>query len=445
MALLSNPLRRKNSALDHIPGSLDVREGLRMLRAPTRFFEERFQRYGAVFKTRTIFPVVFLVGAEANQTIMITQRDDFSYRGGYGALALGRTFANSIMLVDGDDHKRLRTILTPAVGKLAVRDSEQRVHEIWSRRLDDMARNGSQDVYQASQKTTFDVAANTLSGLALGDEIERFRPHFEQVIDGTMAATQYRVPFGKLDRGLRAREHLIDLMRSKVRAARTGDAHGLMGHLAQHRDDDGSQLAADEVSAHVLMLMWAAYDTTASATSWVLHVLARRPEWQQRLRAEATAVLGDAAATSQSAHKLTETTWFLREIERMYPSVLFFPRTVERDFEFRGFQIPQGTATYYSPYLSHRDPASFNEPNRFDPDRWDPKSPGRKARGSSLVGFGGGPRVCLGKAFAQLQMKILITSLVRRYRLRVDPSATPTIQGLPIHHPNNSRVTLQPL
>ena len=73
-----------------------------MLRAPVRFFEERFARHGYVFKTRTIQPVVFLVGAEANQMIMITQRDSFSYKGGYGMLALGRTFANSIMIVDGD-------------------------------------------------------------------------------------------------------------------------------------------------------------------------------------------------------------------------------------------------------------------------------------------------------------------------------------------------------
>ncbi len=413
-----------------------------MLRNPVSFFEERFARYGAVFKTRTIFPVVFLVGAEANHAIMIGQRHDFSYRGGYGALALGRTFANSIMVTDGDDHKQLRAILTPAVGKLAVRDSADRVHDIWARRLRAAADGSSHDVYTVSQRTTFDVAANTLSGLPLGDQIERFRPHFEQVIYGTMAATHVRVPFGRLDRGLRARETVIELLRPLVRAARHTEPHGLVGQLAHYRDEAGQPIPTDEISSHILMLMWAAYDTTASQASWVLHVLARHPDWQQRLRDEAHQVLGDDPVTAESAHKLQQTLWFLREIERMYPSVLFFPRTVETDFEFRGYRIPKGTATYYSPYLSHRDPASFDQPSRFDPERWDPERKDRKAKPSALVGFGGGPRICLGKAFAQLQLKILITTLVRNYDLRVDRRAKTTIQGLPVHHPNNSRVTL---
>jgi cytochrome P450 len=413
-----------------------------MLRSPVRFFEERFARHGAVFKSRTIFPVVFLVGAEANHQIMISERDAFSYRGGYGALALGRTFANSIMLVDGDDAKRIRAILTPAVGKLAIRETSQRVYEIWSKRLDDMADGGAHDCYQMSQRTTFDVAANTLSGLALGDEINRFRPHFEQVIDGTMAATQHRIPFGKLDRGLKAREALIEMLQPRVRAARVGEPKGLLGQLAQHRDENDEALSSNEVAAHILMLMWAAYDTTASSASWVLHVLARWPHWQRRLREEATSVLGDDPVTSETAPRLHQTTWFMRELERMYPSVLFFPRTVERDFEFRGYHIPYGTATYYSPYLSHRDPASFDEPNRFDPDRWDPDRSGRKPKPGDLVGFGGGPRICLGKVFAQLQLKILISTLVRRYDLSPDTSSQHTVQGLPIHHPNNSRVVL---
>ena len=122
----------------------------------------------------------------------------------------------------------------------------------------------------------------------------------------------------------------------------------------------------------------------------------------------------------------------------MYPSALFFPREAVEDTELLGHRIRKGTLIFYSPYLTHRDPATFEHPNAFDPDRWASKrvSPAR------LFGFGAGPRVCLGKAFAKLQLKLMLRALLGRYRLEPDPRARPRIQGLPVHHPVGARVRL---
>ncbi|MCA9563199.1 MAG: cytochrome P450, partial [Myxococcales bacterium] len=198
-------------------------------------------------------------------------------------------------------------------------------------------------------------------------------------------------------------------------------------------------LPADEVINHLFLLFWAGYDTTASAASWILHTLAYRPDCQERLREELTALDFLDLESLERGKDTPYTEWFLLEAERMYPSALFFPRLTLEDMEFQGHVIPEGTTTFYSPYMSHRDPGSFNHPNAFMPERWDPARPDRP-KPSVLVGFGGGPRVCLGKAFAKLQLKLMLSALLRSKVVEPDPTIPFSVQAIPVHHPVNSHL-----
>jgi cytochrome P450 len=254
-----------------------------------------------------------------------------------------------------------------------------------------------------------------------------------------MAPTNVRVPFGKLDRALRARARLAEKLEPRILEAREKEPAGLLGQLAHHKDEGGAYLPVDDVTQHLLLLFWAGYDTTASAGSWVLHELARRVDWQERLRDEAREWDGGA-----DAGKLQATNWFLLEVERMFPSALFFPRIAVSDVVFDRYRIPKGTPVFYSPYMSHRDPASFEDPNAFNPERWNPARKGHPSP-AKLFGFGGGPRICLGKSFAKLQLKLMIKALLTRYHLEPDPLASPKILALPVHHPVGSRVRFRPL
>ncbi|MGH7296768.1 MAG: cytochrome P450, partial [Polyangiaceae bacterium] len=362
--------------------------------------------------------------------------------------AVRRIFEGSIMLQDGADHDRTREILGPAVGKLALRECRDAIDAIWTAAAERAAAGGPVDVYALTERTTFEVAANVLVGLALGEETQAFRPLFERLIGGIMAPVPVRVPFGRLDRALRARDTLARLLRPRIEQARARPPSGLLGQLAHHRDaagdgagdsaadaDPGGRLLpVDRIVEQLLLLFWAGYDTTASAGSWVLHELARRPDWQERLRAEVD-LESDAG---------TATRWFLQEVERMYPSALFFPRVAVADFAFDGYTLPRGTPVFYSPFLSHRDPATWDAPHTFDPMRW---SPGREHRAvvGKLVGFGGGPRICLGKPFARQQLERMIRAVLSRYRVAPDPACRPSVLSLPVHHPLRSRVVLTPL
>lgn len=289
-----------------------------------------------------------------------------------------------------------------------------------------------------------EVSANALVDLEL-TELDDWRALFEDLIGGALAHTTWRIPFGAMNRGLKARGLLMTKLRPRVVQARHREPHGMLGLLAHHTEADGTQLDPDEIANHILMLFWAGYDTTATTGAWVLHKLADYPEWQDRLCAEMTKVFGEPKdgeelrdVTLEDTDKLVELGWFLKEIERTCPVVLFFPRRTIDDVELNGHKVPGNTLVFWSPFLTHMSPRAFDAPEKFDPERFSSARGDKQAKLPFLVGFGAGPRICLGKSFALLQLRVMTTTILRRYRIeRVAPG---TVMPLPTLRPNGSMV-----
>lgn len=435
----------RERGLKALPGSGSHLELAALLRNPTEWFQDHFERYGRIWRTRMLVGTVFMIGHEANRSIMLTRRSEFGYGKGYEQSNVARVFKGSIMMLEGEEHKRVRGILNPAVGRLAVRESGSAVQDVWRKHLAKGAELDHVDSYEFARDGTYYVSANTLSGLELGADAERFAPHMHKIIDGIMQSIPVRFPGSPLDRAMNARDKVIEMLNPLIEKARKEEPQGLLGQLAHYKDEEGNYMPADELAAHLIMLFWAGYDTTASASSWILHRLARRPDWQRRIREELLALDPDDLGELEKGRATPQTEWFLYEIERHTPSVIMFPRIALQDIEFNGVTIPEGTPIFYSPYMSHRDPGSFPNPNCFDPDRWDPALGPDRARVSHLVGFGGGPRICLGKSFAKLQMKILLYELLTRYQVEVGDRTTHSVMALPVHHPVNSSIRIRRL
>lgn len=428
-----------------IPGTSSPLELREMIQEPFQFIESRFKKHGPIFRSSILYPCVWMIGAEANRAIMVTEREKFSYKGGYGQLAFGRLFEHNILVMDGEEHKRARAILEPAVSKIGLESVRDLVQDIWTRHAAAFKEDSSVDVYQVAQRATYEVSARALAGLVDSDEVEELRPYFEAVIEGAMAPTQHRIPGGILDKALKARQVLIKRLMPYVKKAKDGGSAGVIGLLADYRDENGKALPDEEILHHALLLYWAGYDTTASAGSWVLHLLAHHSSWQDRMREEIFEVLGDRDYQLEGSSKLKTVSWFLREVERCGPSLFMFPRTAAEDIEFQGYTIPKGTRIFWSPWMSHRDPAAYPHPHTFDPGRWDPARGADRAQGKYMVGFGGGPRLCVGRSFAQMQLRILITTVLRQYHLEPDATQPFSIQGLPVHHPVDSKIYFRQL
>lgn len=186
----------------------------------------------------------------------------------------------------------------------------------------------------------------------------------------------------------------------------------LSGLIEAYGDDRaGDRLLRDQV----LSVLLSGHETTANALAWVWYVLARHPDIEQRVRQEVDA-LGDAPLGFDTLQKLSYTSRVFEETLRLYPPVWTLSRQAIEDDEIGAVRVPKGTVVMVSPYVVHRNPELWENPNVFDPDRF---LPGRAAGRPRLAyfPFGGGPRVCLGNRFAMMEAPLVIAAVTQRFHL----------------------------
>jgi cytochrome P450 len=220
--------------------------------------------------------------------------------------------------------------------------------------------------------------------------------------------------------------------------ARRGDAsqRDLLGRLVAALDEEtGAGLTPQEVRDEVLTIFVAGHETTASAMTFVWYVLSQHPAWEARLRTELDAVLGGRAPTEADLPRLSLTRRIIEETMRLYPPApgLSTRVALEAD-EIAGERIPAGAMVAVSSWVLHRHRRLWDEPDRFDPDRFLPERSAGRPRFAYLP-FGGGPRVCIGQALAMTEATLILATLAQRFRLRLRPGHRVSIQ---------SRVTIRP-
>ena len=184
--------------------------------------------------------------------------------------------------------------------------------------------------------------------------------------------------------------------------------------------DEGSSLTDTEVRDQVLIFLLAGHETTSTALTYALHLLGRHPDVQRRVRAEVETIAGERALTAQDVPALEYTTMVLKETMRLYPSAPFLGRRAVQDDQIGGYHIPAGADVVLAPWITHRHPAFWDQPERFDPDRFTPER--EKARHRyAWFPFGGGPRACIGQHFSMLESVIALATLVRDFDFAAPP------------------------
>uniref|UniRef100_A0A182QEP1 Cytochrome P450 n=1 Tax=Anopheles farauti TaxID=69004 RepID=A0A182QEP1_9DIPT len=162
------------------------------------------------------------------------------------------------------------------------------------------------------------------------------------------------------------------------------------------------------------------HDTTTAGISWVLFLLALHPDVQERVYEEIESIFppgDDRPATVQDLNELRLLERCIKESLRLFPSVSFFGRTLSEDIEIAGYHVPAGTIVGIHAYHVHRDERFYPEPEKFDPDRFLPEN--TEARHPyAYIPFSAGPRNCIGQKFALLEEKSIVSSVLRRFRLK---------------------------
>jgi cytochrome P450 len=204
----------------------------------------------------------------------------------------------------------------------------------------------------------------------------------------------------------------------------------LLARLIAARDEQtGGGMSAQEVRDHIITIFLAGHETTAMAMTWTWFLLSQHPQEESRLHAELDSVLGGRAPTHEDLSNLTYTRMVIEESMRLYPPVHTIAREAISDDTLVGQRIPKGSAIMIAPWLLHRHVKHWDNPGRFDPERFSSEASATRARFSYLP-FGGGKRICIGAAFALTEAIVLLATLAQRYRLQLVPGHPVEPQGL---------------
>ena len=209
----------------------------------------------------------------------------------------------------------------------------------------------------------------------------------------------------------------------------------LLARLLQARHPEtGAPMDDERLIDNLLTLLLAGHETTAKALTWSLYLLARAPDWQQRVRDEVRSVVGDQPMSPDLIDRLELTERVLKESMRLYPPVPVMARRPVHDITLGGQDIPAGTQVVIPMYCVHRHRALWSDPDEFRPDRFLPENTRRMPR-TQYMPFGAGARTCIGMSFAMVEAKVLLATFLRAAHFGWDGSHLPT----PV-----SRITLRP-
>ncbi|WP_336985611.1 cytochrome P450 [Altererythrobacter aquiaggeris] len=448
--------RMPDENIAHIPGDDGwpiVGNTFTMLADPHGFVKKMISRHGLVFRNRAFGGnVVNLVGADANELVLFDRQKIFSSEQGWGPI-LDQLFPRGLMLMDFDHHRADRKALSIAFKPEPMRHYAGALNRGIAQQVATWGALGEMEFYPAIKQLTLDLAADSFIGIPWGPEADKINEAFVYMVQASVAPIRKPYPFTLMRKGVKGREYLVDYFtKETLRRREEGGGQDMFSQFATATHDDGSLLSVGEVVDHMNFLMMAAHDTITSSATTLIWLLAKHPQWQEKLRQEIFAVTGgpDGGGNPRplaydDIGKLDLTEMAFKESLRIMPPVPSTPRRALKEFEYGGYTIPAGTPVGINTHYVHHMEEYWPEPEKFDPMRFTPEQV--KARHKyAWVPFGGGAHMCLGLHFAYMQVKVLMAQLLQRYEIRIADGYEPDWKAWPIPQPKDGlKVTFKPL
>uniref|UniRef100_A0A8B9CLS7 Cytochrome P450 family 26 subfamily C member 1 n=1 Tax=Anser brachyrhynchus TaxID=132585 RepID=A0A8B9CLS7_9AVES len=435
--------RDRASALPLPKGSMGwpfFGETLHWLLQGSRFHSSRRERYGNVFKTHLLGrPVVRVTGAENIRKILLGEHTLVSAQWPQSTqIILGsHTLLGSI----GDLHRQRRKVM---FCRAALESYLPRIQKVVSWELRGWCMEpGSIAVYSSAKTLTFRIAAQILLGLRLEEkQFKDLAKTFEQLVEN-LFSLPLNIPFSGLRKGIKARDMLHEFMekaiQEKLQRTNSEDHSDALDFIINSAKEHGKEFTMQELKESAIELIFAAFFTTASASTSLILLLLKHPSAIKKIRQELMShELYPQCQCYISLEKLGRLRYLdcvIKEVLRVLPPVSGGYRTALQTFELDGYQIPKGWSVMYSIRDTHETAAVYQSPpGGFDPDRFSAARPEAVSR-FHYIPFGGGARSCIGKELAQAILKLLAIELVTTARWELATPAYPAMQTVPIVHP----------
>ncbi|MDL5154430.1 cytochrome P450 [Actinomycetospora termitidis] len=399
------------------PGAPFVGRSLEFASDMLGFARQRYEQYGPVswsgaFGRR----MVAVLGPDAIGQVLVNKDKYFGNADGWGFF-IGPFFRRGVMLLDFEEHRTHRRILQEAFTKARLGEYLDVMTPRISRSLDDWTTGDGVRIYERIKQMTLDIGTEVFVGDELGPRADRVNRAFVDTVHAGVAVVRAPVPGGSWKRGLDGRTVLEDYFTAQIPAKRAGEGRDMFSVLCRARSDEGETFSDDDVVNHMIFLLMAAHDTSTITLSMMSYLLAKNPEWQEKLREESFA-LGETGSMAD-LDSLVSLDLAMRETLRMYAPVGQLARITVRDADLQGFHIPAGTLMSLGIHASQRMEPWWDRPDEFDPDRFAPERAEDKSHRFAWMPFGGGVHKCIGLHFGGMEVKAIMHAMLRRFRWSV--------------------------
>lgn len=385
------------------------------------FIARRRQKYGAIFKTHLLgSPTICMVGPEAVSFVLKTHMDHFSWGGGWPD-TFKQLLGDSLFVQDGEEHRRNRQLLLPAFHGKALAGYFAILSAILERYLATWEEQREFAWYDQYKQILFDMTSQVLLGASSEEDVARLSDLFTTLTKGMYTPPVLTNLWPNFRRARAARQEILKHVEAVVRQRQENPTNDALSLLIMSRDEDGNGMALKELIAQAMLLLFAGHETTTAMLTSITMELSRNPEVLARARAEQAQLAAQGPLSFEQIKAMPYLDQVLREAERLHAPGIGGFRGVVKPFEFNGYYVPAGWKVHYSIYGTHHDDATYPDAERFDPDRFSPERQEHKNKPFSLVGYGGGPRICIGFGLAQLEMKLILARLLRSYQWDVLP------------------------
>jgi cytochrome P450 len=431
------------SALPPGPTSPPLAQTAHWLLAPLDFMDSCARRYGDAFSVSFLgfqSPMVMLSDPQAIRALY-AQREQL--------LPPGRTLAlrpimgpRSLLLLEGEAHLERRRVMLPPFHGERLRGFEEQMREIAAAEIASWPTGVELELLPRTRAITLEVILRLVFGVSERSRLERLRELVPSLLDGVSSvAVSFRVMlarrlgrpdplegFARLTREID--EVLLEDIASR-RAAGAGGGADVLSLLLQARFEDGSSMSDRELRDQLVTLLLAGHETTATALAWTFDLLAHEPAALARLAAE--------VRESDGEHYLRAV---VAEALRLRPVVPISGRTLAQELHCGELTLPAGTDVTPAIWLTHTRADLYPDPLAFRPERFLDEAPATY----SWIPFGGGVRRCLGAAFAELEMRVVIASVLERFDLRAGRRNAERVarRGVTLAPRHGTRVRLRP-
>lgn len=379
----------------------------------------------------------------------------------YGRSDLAAMFepvaGGSMIIADGDVWKRQRKIVAPSFGQERLRalcgmiDEEAR--ELATRWLNAAMRGAPVDLQSELMSYAMLIVTMFMFGRKLTDrEVEVIAPAWTESLVHISRRLAQTVPLPMwvpLTTHRRLRHcagvisgTLLGVVRERRDGRGTYLTEGFLGHLLAHRDEEtGRGLSDEEIVREMMGTFLAGFDTVASGMMWTYHYMSRHPQWQERVREEMAAV-PDSSIQRFDLSDCPMLDQVYSESVRLMPPLWLVDRKNNEPVTLSGHQIPSGTNIITSPYVTHRDPAIWDMPYEFRPERFAAGN-GEQRHKFAYFPYGGGRMKCIGIALGMLEIKAIMRHTLPLLRFEpLDEVVLSPVFGL--RTTNGLRVTVKP-